>query len=169
MRSLSGIAKAIALWGVITFVGFAIFQFWQPQPFFVNAMYVWIVLSIIGILAIRQWVPKWLTFKPVKVWVPLIIAGMIINAAQTFFHPPLLPLYLPYAEFWLLLMGVGYLLTGLVWPKNKKTYYVGGVLNLLLLVLLIVNVKPLGAYTFLLTGIVGAVPALYDGLTGYPQ
>lgn len=160
---MNGIGKSITLWGGIALAGFGVFEFVKPEPFYPLAVAFWMVLSLVGFYGMKRWVPDWLHNDTVKVWLGIVSFGMVVEILQV--YAGVLPFFMPVNQFWLALIGIGYVLTGFTW--HKHLYYLGGVLQFALLGVWLAKVEPFQTYSLLSTGVVTALPALYDGLTGY--
>jgi hypothetical protein len=165
---MNGISKAIFAWGVITLIGYGVYQFpWfgqnvlQPLPF-------WTILTILGIAAMIAWVPAWKKNKVVWTWLAVGIIGMAIHWLFLMKYIPAewVPVLAvsPWA-FWALLQAVGFFLTGHFWKPNPTFYYGVGVLNLVAFVLLYFT-NVVGFYGSALLAIVTGIPLIYDGLKG---
>ncbi len=163
---MNGIGKAITLWGVLVLLGFGAFQFYVPGnagAFYSTAVYAWIVLALVGFAGMAKFVDAWLSNDTVKVWLVLVTLGVVVTFLQVF--TGLIPVFMPYLQYWLMLIGVGYLLTGYTW--HKHIYYGAGVLQFVLMGLLWAKVEPFQTGQYLASALVAGAPALYDGLTGY--
>lgn len=114
-------------WALIIFLGFLITHFYQHP----NINYIWIGLSILGLGVMYKYMPFKVPVlkKTFYVWVGVILLGMFLS---------FLPFYiLEFAELigylgvvWMLLMGIGFILNGLVYPMRAALFFAGG-LNLM--------------------------------------
>lgn len=113
-------------WGVVELIGWVWTHFWQAP----GINWVWTVLSIIGLIPMFMYmslkVPK--LRKILLLWVVVVVFGMLASFGSfgwTGFGW-LSPVDL--GGFWLVLMGVGFLVNALWWTPS--TFISGGVLQI---------------------------------------
>ncbi len=158
---MDGIHKSIFLWGLITLIGFGIYQGFISMMEY-PPLIVWSVLVVIGIAGMVLWVPHWMKNKVVHVWLVINIVGMIYH---WLFALQMVPAVIvdPWA-YWAVVMALGFIGTGYFWKSNF--YYGVGVLNILAFLVFVFVPASSIAYGSALLAIVGGIPTMYDGLKG---
>lgn len=138
-------------WGVVELIGWVTTHFWQAP----GINWVWTVLTIIGLIPMFMY----MSFKVPKLrnilllWIVVVVFGMIASFGS-FGWPGfgwLSPIQL--GGFWLVLMGVGFLLNAIWWTPS--TFIAGGVLQLGAGVATLA-VPGLLFYQFLIAAVVGS-------------
>ncbi|QQR92350.1 MAG: hypothetical protein IPJ89_04305 [Candidatus Iainarchaeum archaeon] len=152
--------KSIFLWGLISLVGYGVYQFLLTDPNFPNPMILWSVLTVIGVAAMLKWVPNAMKLDVVKVWLLISVLGMVYHWLAVW---KIVPLFFKAWGYWALLMAIGFLATGYTWKPRSKFYYGVGVLNAIAFVLIAFFPSVVGMYGSALLAIVTGVPLLYDG------
>lgn len=161
----TGVDKAIFLWAIISLIGFAIWQFWQPTDFFGVIHWVWIPLTIIGVLAMYKWVPNPFKNNVVTAWAIIVIVGMLISIAMWQRLINLNSLGINYGVLWAGLMVIGFAFTAWKWvPQSRPAYAVATVLCFLVLIAMVAQIKPVAElqWAFVPLGLAIALPMIYD-------
>ena len=113
-------------WGVVEVIGWIWTHFWQAP----GINWVWTVLTIIGLIPMFMY----MSFKVPKLrnilflWIVVVVFGMVASFGS-FGWPGfgwLSPIQL--GGFWLVLMGVGFLINALWWTPS--TFVAGGILQI---------------------------------------
>ncbi len=112
--------RLFALWGLIVLCGFVYtYLYVASTPFAINV--VWLVLSLIG-LAYTKYLLPW-SEKPGRLifltWTILVLGGIALTHAS-FYVSSLLFLVSQIGVLWLVIMGIGHGVTGMI--DGKKVY-----------------------------------------------
>lgn len=144
-------------WGVVELIGWIWTHYWQAP----GINWVWTVLTIIGLIPMFMY----MSFKVAKLrkilllWIVVVVFGMVASFGS-FGWPGfgwLLPPYL--GGFWLILMGIGFLVNALWWTPRE--FVVGGLLQVVAGGLVwaggsVGALSMLFAYQFIVAAIVGS-------------
>ncbi|MDA3950093.1 MAG: hypothetical protein PF508_12855 [Spirochaeta sp.] len=138
-------------WGIVELIGWVWTHFWQAP----GINWVWLVLTVIGLIPMFMYmsfkVPK--LRKILLLWIIVVGFGMIASFGS-FGWPGfgwLSPIRL--GAFWLVIMGIGFLLNALWWTPT--TFVAGGILQLIAGVATW-TVPTLVTYQFLVAAVVGS-------------
>ena len=114
------------VWGVVELVGWLTTEYW-PDP---RVNWVWLGLTIIGLVPMFMYMP-WKNRKLRNIlvlWVVTVTLGMAASFAAFTWEPLMwLPGYL--GAFWLVLMGVAFLINAIWWTPGL--FIVGGVAQII--------------------------------------
>ena len=113
-----GIRKIFLVWAILLLIGFGATHFY-PAP---RVNILWTILALFGLGYMKSQLPfAQRAYRHIFLtWLIIIVLGLIISASS-FYYPPLYFLLAYLGIFWLLLLGIGHLSTGLI-TKRKKFY-----------------------------------------------
>lgn len=177
---MNNTGKVIFVWGILLLVG------WLGPYFFptvlvsstLTALIFWTIVVVAALAAAILWLPNALQNKTFQLWAIILIIGMLENFLVQVDVLPRSLAMLSFNHLWLLLAGIGFLLTTKTWkiPGSIPIFFWAGILNLALFVLLILK-APLGvdyplssdifSARWLLMGLIQGGPLIIDGWLNY--
>ena len=137
-------------WAVVELVGWLATHFW-PDP---RVNWVWLLLTIIGLIPMV----KFMSMKSVKLrkimilWVVALVLGMGASFLAFMFEP-LMGLISYLGVFWLILMGLAFLINARWW--TPRLFVIGGVLQIVAGVLPLL-IPSLLLYQYLIAAVAGS-------------
>ena len=115
------------LWGILAPIGFVATHFHQQH----SINYLWTVIALIGLGFMYKTMPLRVSQmrKIFLAWLVPIVMGIAVSGVLFYVHGHLAAVLLAHlGAFWLMVLAVGYFLTGLVDPPSMW-YWVAVVLN----------------------------------------
>jgi hypothetical protein len=112
-------------WGVVELVGWITTYYWPAS----GVNWVWLGLAIIGLIPMFMY----MSFKSPKLrrililWIVIVAGGMLASFAA-FYVPAVYRLASYLGAFWLIIMGIGFVINALWW--TPRLFLIGGVLQL---------------------------------------
>ena len=148
--------RVYLVWAIILLVGFVATHFFQRPS--INGL--WLVLSLVGLgYMVRQTsLPSFRRSGQAHlyyvgyVWVLVIGLGLLVSIATFMGRTPLNPLAQYLGVFWLIQMGIGHWLNGMVDPPRRPYWLTGGIQVAAGILCLLGGLE----MQFLVAGIVGA-------------
>lgn len=120
-------ARVYLLWAVLVPVGFIATHLHQEHN--INAL--WTLLSVIGLVYMIRVMPLRVhqMQKIFLSWAVPIIVGLAVSGAAFYIHTAAAATFISHlGAFWLLVMGVGYVLNGLV-DHPSRWYWIAAAMN----------------------------------------
>ncbi len=154
--NLSLCQRVYGVWAVLLLLGFGATHVFQVPA--INLL--WLVLSLVGLgYMVRQTsLPEFRSaglahlYYVGYVWVLVIALGMVISVATFWGHTPLNALAQYLGVFWLIQMGIGHWLNGMVDPPRQPFWITGGIQVLAGILCWVLGLD----YQYLVAGVVGA-------------